>query len=129
MEIMHQTGQLKIGKERVSNSQEAWLEYYVFAAATVTVLGGGYLLLQRADISGTDDGLALLGILILAAACMGISIRCHLLGHIVDALVGMQQTSPRQIHVSETENQALPAGLLFRIIPRRPIQSLRTENP
>ncbi len=83
---MRPTAQVKVGKELISNSQEAWLGYYVFAAATLGVLGGGYLLLRRADISGPDYWLVLLGILILAAVCLGICIMCHILGHIVDAL-------------------------------------------
>lgn len=87
---MYRTGQLKVGKELISNSQEAWIGYYVFAFATLAVLGGGYFGLRRAQLSGPDYGLALLGILILAAVCMGICIMCHILGHIVDSLDQLQ---------------------------------------
>lgn len=87
---MRQTGQLKVGKELISNSQEAWLGYYVFALSTIGVLGGGYFSLRRAGLSGPDYWLGLLGVLILAAVCLGISITCHILGHIVDTLDEMQ---------------------------------------
>lgn len=93
---MHRTAQVKVGKELISNSQEAWLGYYVFAGTTVGVLGGGYLLLRRADLTGPDYWLALLGVLILAAVCMGISIMCHILGHVVDALDELHQHSSPQ---------------------------------
>jgi hypothetical protein len=95
MKFMRPTAQVKVGKELITNSQEAWLGYYVFALATLSVLGGGYLLLRQADLAGADYWLVLLGILILAAVCLGICIMCHILGHIVDALDAIQSASPQ----------------------------------
>lgn len=88
---MNRTAQIKVGRELITNSQEAWLGYYAFALITITVLGGGYVLLRRAELTGADYWLALLGILILATVCLGICIMCHILGHIVDALDEMRR--------------------------------------
>ncbi len=93
---MHPSAQVKVGKELISNSQEAWLGYYVFAFASLGVLGGGYPLLRHADLSGPDYWLVLLGILILAAVCLGICIMCHILGHIVDTLDEMRALATEQ---------------------------------
>lgn len=83
---MYPTRQLKVGKELITNSQEAWLGYYVFAAASLVILAGGCIALRRAALTGPDYWIALMSVLILAAVCIGISIMCHLLGHILDEL-------------------------------------------
>lgn len=83
---MMKSSQLKVGRELINNSQEAWLGYYVFAVLTIAILGGGYYLIRRSGLTGAEYGLALIGVFIMTLVSAGISIMCHLLGHIIDMI-------------------------------------------
>ncbi len=83
---MHAYAQLKVGPELLTPSRESWLGYYVFAFLTLGTLGGGWLWLRSSGLMGDAYWLALLAILILGTVCLGITIVCHLMGHLFDLL-------------------------------------------
>lgn len=83
---MSSYSQVKVGPELLSASRESWLGYYVFAFLTLLSLGGGYAWLRSSGLTGDAYWLGLLGILILSAVCVGITIICHLMGHLFDEL-------------------------------------------
>lgn len=83
---MKRSNQIKVGKELITNSQEVWLGYYVFAVLTLLFLGGGYYFIRGLNLQGADYWISLLLVLTLSVVSMGICIMCHVLGHIVDSL-------------------------------------------
>lgn len=83
---MAYTAQVKLGPELISNAREAWLGYYVFAGLALAFLGGGYALLRMAGWQGPEYWLGLAAVLLLALVSAGISVMCHLFGHVLDIL-------------------------------------------
>ena len=84
-------GQLKVGPELISNSREAWLGYYTFAALTIISLGGGYYLIRRSGLERSDYWMALVAILLFSLISLGICIMCHLMGHLIDTVDALGQ--------------------------------------
>ncbi len=83
--------QVKVGPELLTPSGESWIAYYAFAFLTIASLGGGYWLLRRSELTGPDYFLGLLGVLILTVACAGITIMCHLMGHLLDEVAELRK--------------------------------------
>lgn len=86
-------GQVKVGPELLNPSRESWLGYYVFAAATLAILGGGNYWLRHSGLQGGEYWLALIGLLILGLVSLGITIMCHLMGHLIDMVNDLKSIS------------------------------------
>ena len=78
--------QVKVGPELLSASGESWVGYYVFAILAILLLAGGGLLIENSAMQGTDKILCYIGVMILALVSTGISIVCHLMGHLFDSM-------------------------------------------
>lgn len=93
--------QVKLGPELLGASRESWISYYVFAAAAVATLGGGYGLVRASGLGGVEYWLMLLAVLILSAVFGGIAIVCHLMGHLFDELDAIRR-QPQRAGASRT---------------------------
>ncbi|CAN5323124.1 hypothetical protein BH09SUM1_BH09SUM1_14200 [soil metagenome] len=92
---MAMSQQLKVGPELLNPSRESWIAYYIFAVLTLGTLGGGWLWLKSSGYTGADYTLALIGILILSAVFGGVTIMCHLLGHLIDEIDELKREGGR----------------------------------
>ena len=87
-------GQKRLGPELITNAQEAWLGYYVFAALTLLSLAGGFWVVRRAELEPGLQLVAQIGVLLLGLVSAGIATTCHIAGHLLDELAAMRNQPP-----------------------------------